>query len=220
TSDFRDRPFDTVTAHVSLLNEIVRDEQFDSLTYLSSTRVYIHSETTTEASAVTVFPTHAEDIFNLSKLLGESICGRCGRDNVRAIRLSNVAGKNFQSNDFLFSLIREAVETGNIHLQTTPDSEKDYLHIDDATRMIVDIALRGTQPIYNLASGKNLRNEEIVEQICAVTGATVSYSADARKICFLPIDITGIHDEFHFEPKSVLELIRGLAATRLEDMGM
>lgn len=215
TSDFRQRPFDTVHAHVSLLNGLLRDGDYVSLTYLSSTRVYIHSESTIETAAIKVFPTNDDDIFNLSKLLGESICNRSGRANVRAIRISNVVGNNFQSNDFVFSLIREAVELKKLYLHTTPDSAKDYLHIDDATRMIVEIAQRGTQSIYNLASGTNLTNQAVVQQISAATGATVTYSDAAQKICFPPIDISRISEEFDFKPKSLLGLIHDLAAARL-----
>ncbi len=41
TADFRTRPFDTVDAHVGLLAEVLRRAQFESLLYLSSTRVYM-----------------------------------------------------------------------------------------------------------------------------------------------------------------------------------
>src|SRR5437868_14664917 len=44
TADFRTRPFDTVEAHVCKLNELLKRGRFDSLLYLSSTRVYIHSK--------------------------------------------------------------------------------------------------------------------------------------------------------------------------------
>jgi hypothetical protein len=40
TSDFRSRPFDTVRAHVCKLLEVLQDWEFDSLLYVSSTRLY------------------------------------------------------------------------------------------------------------------------------------------------------------------------------------
>ena len=40
TADFRERPYDTIIAHVCKLIEIMQNNTFKSLTYLSSTRVY------------------------------------------------------------------------------------------------------------------------------------------------------------------------------------
>src|SRR6476659_903845 len=40
TADFRTRPFDTVAAHVCQLQKVLSEGHFDSLLYLSSTRVY------------------------------------------------------------------------------------------------------------------------------------------------------------------------------------
>ncbi len=39
TADFAARPFDTVTAHVSLLADVLRANRFAHLVYLSSTRL-------------------------------------------------------------------------------------------------------------------------------------------------------------------------------------
>ena len=46
TSDFRERPFDTVNSHVSLLNDFLKNHNFESFLYLSSTRVYMNSLST------------------------------------------------------------------------------------------------------------------------------------------------------------------------------
>jgi len=40
TADFRRRPHDTITAHVTKLQEVLTRTSFESLVYLSSTRVY------------------------------------------------------------------------------------------------------------------------------------------------------------------------------------
>src|SRR3954470_22708673 len=40
TADFRSRPLETVDAHVCHLLHVLRDGDFESLVYLSSTRVY------------------------------------------------------------------------------------------------------------------------------------------------------------------------------------
>ena len=50
TADFRTRPFETMEAHVSVLCEILRDARLDSLTYLSSTRLYGGAASTGEGT--------------------------------------------------------------------------------------------------------------------------------------------------------------------------
>ncbi len=165
TSDFRHRPFDTIDAHVSALSGLLKYGDFDSLTYLSSTRVYIHSDTTSERAVIYVHPSDPDDLFNISKIAGESLCFQSGRRNVRAIRVSNVLGEDFGSRNFLFDLMREALLEKQITLRSSYTSEKDYIHISDVAEMIVAIARSGTQQLYNLASGTNLTNKQIVEQI-------------------------------------------------------
>lgn len=211
TSDSRSRPHDTVEAHVSLLNRLVQSGKFDSLVYLSSTRVYIHSDSTEETARLGVMPQEPEDLFNLSKLMGEAICLHAGRGNVKIVRLSNVLGPDFGSNNFVFALIRAAIESGKIELQTTLESEKDYVHIDDVIELLPRIALEGKEQIYNLAFGQNRSNAEILSWICQAVAATVTVKGQARTIRFKPINIARIRDEFDFSPRLVLPLVAELA---------
>src|SRR6267378_3887747 len=92
TADFRSRPFDTVDAHVCKLLSVLRDCEFDSLLYLSSTRLYEgHSQTAREEDSLKFGPTNPSDLFGLSKALGESLSLACGK-KVRVVRPSNVYG--------------------------------------------------------------------------------------------------------------------------------
>jgi nucleoside-diphosphate-sugar epimerase len=211
TSDFRQRPFDTIDAHVSLLSHVLRAADFESLTYLSSTRVYIRAESTAEDAVLPVLPSDPGDLFNLSKLAGEALCQQSGRAGVRAVRLSNVLGEDFQSDNFVFSLMRDARQSGSIHLQTTLDSEKDYIHIDDAVELILNIARRGKNPVYNVASGKNLSNREVVEAIQTAIPCTLVVDSAANSIRFAPIDTGLIKSEFQFKPRSIPQYIEELA---------
>ncbi|EMY61343.1 NAD-dependent epimerase/dehydratase family protein [Leptospira terpstrae] len=212
TSDFRTRPFDTIEAHVSLLSKILELCDFQSLVYLSSTRIYIHSESTNENSPILTKVNEPEDLFNLSKLLGESICLNSGRKNVRSVRLSNVLGADFQSGNFVISLFREAKATGKINLFTTLDSEKDYIHIQDVLELLLQISLKGKQSIYNVASGQNQTNRVILEKIREIMPFEIHISETARKIKFKPIEIQQIENEFNFFPRSILDLIPELAS--------
>lgn len=218
TSDFRTRPFDTVEAHVSLLSKILELSDFQSLVYLSSTRIYIHSDSTSESSPILTKVNEPEDLFNLSKLLGESICLNSGRKNVRSARLSNVLGDDFGSDNFVISLLREAKATGKINLFTTLDSEKDYIHIQDVIELLLQISLNGQHSIYNVASGQNQSNRVIIEKINEIIPCEIHISETARKIQFKPIEILQIKKEFNFSPRSILDLIPELASQFLGDL--
>jgi nucleoside-diphosphate-sugar epimerase len=212
TSDFRNRPFDTMEAHVCLLSRILRDHEFESLTYLSSTRVYIHSDSTSEDAVLSVQPGNPDDLFNISKLAGESLCRHSGRSNVRSIRLSNVVGEDFASRNFLFDLMQTAKSSGQIVLRSTLGSEKDYVHISDAVAMAVAIARSGSSPLYNLAAGSNLTNEQVVAEIRSEIPADLKVAPAAATVKFPPIDISRAASEFGFSPAPVLPYVRQLAA--------
>ena len=158
-------------------------------------------------------PNNPEDIFNVSKLGGESLCINSGRQNVRAVRLSNVIGEDFSSRNFVFDLMQAAVSGGKITLRSSPVSEKDYIHIADVVEMIAMIARAGVAPLYNLASGTNVTNEQIIEQICMEIPAELEVVPDAPTIRFRPIDIGKIIREFGFTPRPVLPYVRQLAAS-------
>lgn len=208
TADFRQRPFDTVRAHVCFLAEVLEKAKFESLLYLSSTRVYAGAASGNEDAQLM-----AGDLYNLSKLAGESLCFASGRANVRVARLSNVFGNDFSSDNFLPSLIRAAVVDGRIILGTALDSAKDYVHIDDVVSVLPKIALAGKQRVYNVASGRNISNRELVEIIRELTGCAAEVAGDAGHVSFPPIQVTRLRQEFGFSstmlPDRLGELVAG-----------
>jgi nucleoside-diphosphate-sugar epimerase len=205
TSDFRSRPFDTVTAHVCKLLEVLRNFEFDSLLYVSSTRLYgTRPGMATEEEALQIAPLNPNDLYNISKALGESLSFACGK-KVRVARLSNVYGNDFTSNNFLSSIITEAISTKNVTLQTSGDSEKDYININDAVDGLIKIALGGRYDVYNVASGTNVSNEVLVKKIGDLTGCGIHIDPGAPRVSFPRIDIERIRGEFGFKPSNVLD---------------
>ena len=203
TADFRSRPFDTVRAHVSVLADILQHANFNSFVYLSSTRVYAKSRHASEQEALVVDPNDPSDLYNLSKLAGESLCRTSKRGGVKVVRLSNVIGPDSGSDNFLFVLIREAL-SGRIVLQSDPMSRKDYIWIDDVVRLLPRVASEGQHWLYNVASGENLRHEEIIARLSSLTGCAVEVAQDAVPQLFPVIDIDRIRREFDFVAKPIL----------------
>lgn len=194
TADFRSRPFDTVEAHICLLRRFLEQARFESLTYLSSTRVYEGAVTTTESSILQVSPINPGHLYNLSKLMGESLCYASGR-KTKVVRLSNVFGHVMRPQNFLYQILKQAVSAGQVHFLTSAQSSKDYVSVMDVVRWLPEIALYGLHPIYNVAGGHNISNSDIAMML-EKKGITVSYSAEAPEWSFPAIDTRRLVQEF------------------------
>lgn len=205
TADFRTRPFDTADAHVSLLAEVLRRAQFDSLLYLSSTRVYMGAASTHEDAPLSVLPGDPSYLYNLTKLTGESLCHASGRAGVRVARLSNVVGPGMDaaSGNLVADLLRQA-QGGHIVLRSDPQSAKDYVHVDDLLDWLPRIALTGRAATYNVASGRQTTHAQWLAWLQARTGCTVEVHAQAPLQVFPPINVQRLQGEWGVTTRAVL----------------
>lgn len=210
TADFRLRPFDTLRAHTTLLAELLEQARFESLLYLSSARIYRHSESGDEDAAIRVRSQDPEALYDLTKLAGEALCHASGRAQVRIARLTNVVGADFGSRNFLFDLIRAACDHGQVELRSAPASAKDYVLLDDVLEMLPRIALQGRQSCYNLGGGRQLRHDEVLAPLLAASGARLSVREDAPLIGGPAVDIGRLRREFGYAPAAVLPRIPDL----------
>ena len=200
TADFRSRTFDTVEAHVCKLLDVLRHADFESLLYLSSTRLYGASDSTAEEALIRV---SSRDVYNASKVAGESLVLNCERPG-RVVRISNVYGDDFSSNNFLSTIIRDAITQGKVVLQTSAESAKDYISVDNVVDSLIAIATRGKEQIYNLATGVNVSNAQLAETLRRL-GCTIEYSQSARLVTFPPINTDRLRAEFELQMSNVLD---------------
>jgi nucleoside-diphosphate-sugar epimerase len=201
TADFRQRPLETVEAHVCVLRRLLAEAQFESLTYLSSTRVYSDAHNTAETASLCVNPNHAGDLYNLSKLMGESLCLHSGRTGMKVARLSNIIGVCFEPHNFITQLLEEGYQRGTITLRTALASQKDYLYIADAVQLLVEIATAEVSGIFNVASGHNTTNQNILELMTQETPFSIEVTPAAPVWDFMPIDVSTVKTLFHFVPR-------------------
>lgn len=203
TGDATRRPFDTVTAHVERLSEVLRLGRFDQLVYLSSTRLYLGAPTGSEHETLRIDPLDPGRLFNLSKAAGESLVAASERP-ARIARLSNVYGPDWASENFLPTIVCAACREGVVTLRDAPDSAKDYLHVQDAVDALIHIALDGSRPIYNVASGWNVTHGEIAAGLRRLTGCAVEVGPQPQAVVCPTIDIAQLRGAFPFAPRSVL----------------
>lgn len=210
TADFRNKPFDTVEAHVCKLSDVLQTCKFNSLTYLSSARVYINCKgKCAESAVIPVDPFDSSELYTLTKLTGERLCLSSGK-KVHIIRLSNVYGEDSNSENFLQQILRSITTHKSLSLTLSLSSSKDYITIDDAVKLIVQIAARGRELAYNIASGINTSNEEIITELKKYFNFSVDLSNAAKEIIFPEIDIQKIKKEFGYTPKNILSEIHNL----------
>jgi nucleoside-diphosphate-sugar epimerase len=195
TADFRERPFDTVRAHVGFLTEILERSTFDRFVYLSSTRVYSRTPFTTEESVIPVSPSSSDDLYNISKLMGEVLVRGCGRPRCHVARLSNVIGLDLSSRNFVLDICREAL-SGEIRLRSDPQTAKDYIHVADAVDRLIWMAIGAPRACYNVASGRLLTHQTWIDRIVALTGCAVTIHEDGPMAPSTPIDTSAIEADF------------------------
>lgn len=212
TADFRSRPYDTARAHVSVLTDVLENCTFESITYLSSTRVYGHAMNGVTGRSFNVDPSDPSDLYNLTKLTGESLCLNGKAANARVIRLSNVVGPgDVRSDNFIDSIVSEAMG-GRLVVRSAPESSKDYIHIEDVAEMLPRIAANGRARIYNLASGVNVTHKEWTDEIASILPCDISYAPDSPVQIFPAIDVSQLIVEFGFSPRPVLSTLAELIA--------
>lgn len=221
TADFRTRPHDTMEAHVGLISRILAFGEFESLLYLSSTRIYDGATHGSEEMTFSVDPWSPNDLYNISKLAGETLCLNHDNPKVRVARLSNVYGTGMYSagrggENFLGSVIRDAISKRQVELHSAPGSAKDYIHIGDVVRALALIAINGRDRIYNVASGDTVSHEQLLERLSEITGCTWSTAADSPYVGFPRITTERIAAAFagaglSWSPSRLLDRLPDLA---------
>ena len=177
-------PIAMLDVHATLLEKVISHFDFDAFVYASSTRVYgleSQSPSTHEDTRLSCSP-DAADWFALTKLCGESLCLNSKKPGVSVARLSNIYGADQHPSTFLSAVRRDCLEKSGTTINETPQSCKDYLSIDDATRYLSGLAVAGAEGIFNAASGQSVSHRDIADTLTTL-GFTIGFNpagADRR----------------------------------------
>lgn len=185
TSDFREKPHETIYAHVSLLSKVIAQVPISNFVYLSSTRIYADSAKAVETDDLAVNPNNSSDIYNLSKLLGEALVLSNPNSGFKVARVSNVLGPNQPKNTFVGQLLRSAQAEGKVTIRQAASTAKDYISIQNVVQILYAIALNGKQRIYNLARGENTSHDEVAQWLRSF-GCEVIFSQNDEDHISLP----------------------------------
>jgi nucleoside-diphosphate-sugar epimerase len=216
TGNFRERYFDTVEAHVNVLSCALQRNSFESWLYLSSARVYgglPAGSVATETLDIPVRPSK-DALYDLSKLLGESLCLSLDRPTIRVARLSNVYGGDQSKATFLGEILDDLQQSGSATIRESPESSKDYVSIRDVVNLLALISLSGRHRIYNVASSRVTTHKAIADRLQELTGYPIKFMPNAPRRTFPRIDVSRVEDEFGFTPTSILDDLPELLRSR------
>lgn len=201
-------PFGAFEAHVEHLARVLQSCEFSSLTYLSSTRLYLEAPAARETETLRLVPDDPNAIFNATKIIGEQLCIAAKKTAIRVVRLSNVVGFAPNGTSLIPGLVKDAITRGRLSLTISPLSSKDYIAVDDVCDLLPRIALEGQQSCYNVASGFNIELAEIVGLVDREFPTACEWRAGAPTVIFPIVDIDRIRTEFAFQPRPVREALR------------
>ena len=213
TADYAQRPFDTVEAHASLLNRVLRDARYESLVYLSSTRLYdsLGDIEASEDLPLQLTPDNPRHLYDLSKALGESLCRVAGGGRARVARLSCVWGDGSDAEGFLPDLMRRvlaarALGTGTrVMVDSSPSLARDYVHIDDVVDALIAVARSAGFAIYNVAGGSNVGNAALFERLGAASGCELVARHNHEAPALPRISVARMAEAFGWRPGNTLD---------------
>lgn len=213
TADYLSRPADTVEAHVNLLARVLQSDFYESLVYLSSTRLYdglVSDVAADETLRLSVKPHEPRHLYDLTKLTGESLCYALGRGRARIARLSCVYDSAEDDDGFLPSMLRRVAQAprgATIQVASSPHFARDYVHVSDVVHALMAIASNASQPTYNVASGENLRNDELANLVKEKSGRLLRFELDQQVPSPVQVSIDRFQQEFGWRPARVQECI-------------
>ena len=146
------------------------------------------------------------------------MCHAIDRPPARVARLASVYADDLGSDNFVHEVIRGALASQEATFDTTPDCERDYVHVDDVCRMLTAIALGGRRRIYNVASGRNVSNHDMFAMVERETGCRIRAQRAPAGISSPRISIDAAVEDFDFAPVQLSEtlprMIRAQAGQR------
>ncbi|CAB1370499.1 NAD-dependent epimerase/dehydratase family protein [Denitratisoma oestradiolicum] len=166
TADYGRNPAATFEAHSAYLVRLIAEASFDRIVYLSSTRLYDGLEDGDEDAALPVSVNNPRHLYDLTKALGEHFTLLHTANRGMVARLSSVYDNASDATGFLPDLFRQLAAEKAFSLDSTPNASRDYIHIDDVLAALVALMTQGQAgSIYNVGSGENVSNAEMVDLI-------------------------------------------------------
>ena len=204
----------TYDANLGLVREIIFNNKFESFTLLSTTRLYFANseDKTSENDPININSNNKSFLYNSLKIAAENLCLSLNNKNIKVVRMSNLFGNNFTNQAYILpTWIRNSIKYKKIDIYISKKSTKDFIYVDDAFEVLLKIIKKGKHRMYNIASGKNIKLFEILDEMKKITNCKINYTNSTKIIKEPKINIKRIKKEFNFKPKNnLIDLLNNL----------
>tara|TARA_B100000925_G_scaffold290747_1_gene276700 strand:- start:62 stop:865 length:804 start_codon:yes stop_codon:yes gene_type:complete len=200
TSDFKTKCFDTIQSHVCLLSHLLQKTSFDSFNYISSSRLNFPKKNDNAEVRPNFYGEYEIDIYNASKLAGEALCIGSKIPNVKISRICHVVDPYDKRRENFLSDICGQAKNGEIKLNSSLKTKKNYILIDDLAFLLKVIGPYGTKNFYNIGSNNIISNTEIVKKLLKITNCKFALKKNAKTVQEKKIDISNLIKEFNYKP--------------------
>ena len=200
TTNFKNKSYDLIQSHVCLLSYLLKETNFDSFNYISSSRLNFPKKAALRKIHPEFYGDYEIDIYNASKLAGEALCLNSNRLNVKISRICHVVDPSDKSRQNFLSNICGQAKNGEIRLNCSLSTKKNYIFIDDLAYLLKVIGPYGKKNFYNIGSNNIISNNEIVEKLVKLTNCRYISNKNVKTTLEPKIDISDIIKEFNYTP--------------------
>jgi len=184
-----------------LLNTVATSELIQKLNkngrflFISSSEVYsgLPNPPFTEDQIGTTNPQHIRSCYIEGKRCGEAICAALSSKISHPVvaRLSLAYGPGTKKGDerVINKFIEQAVTKKRISLLDSGSAKRTYCYVADAVEMLLNIALSGTGPVYNVGGKSRISIKELAKTIGKYIGVRVSVPKLSNKLLGSPDDV-------------------------------
>jgi dTDP-glucose 4,6-dehydratase len=125
--------------------------------------------------------------------------------NISITRCCNNYGPNQHDEKFIPTIIKSLKNGKKVPVYGEGMNIREWIHVHDHNLAVWAVASQGKQGVYNIGSGLELTNIELVDKICSILGKDLDESVHFVKDRLghdfrYSIDSTKIRDELLFEP--------------------
>lgn len=189
------------------LLECFRKAKYGKMVHISTDEVYGHLGFN-DPSFLESTPINPRSPYAASKASSDLLCMAYINTfdcNISITRCCNNYGPNQHSEKFIPTIIKSLSEGKKVPIYGEGLNIREWVHVHDHNLAVWSVATKGKNEVYNIGSGVELTNIELVDKICTIMGKDLDKNAifvedrlghDFR----YSIDCTKIQEELLYEP--------------------
>ena len=203
------------------LLECFRKANYGKMVHISTDEVYGHLGFN-DPSFVETTPINPRSPYAASKASSDLLCMgyiNTFKCNISITRCCNNYGPNQHAEKFIPTIIKSLSKGKKVPIYGEGLNIREWVHVHDHNLAVWAVATKGNREVYNIGSGLELTNIELVDKICNIMGKDLDQNAifvedrlghDFR----YSIDCNKIRDELLYEPmyldfdKQLVQLVK------------